>query len=597
MSTYEILRSLKFSPKLDRSSFVRWSAIFLQVLKNLHREKYILEKLPELSSYNQNKSESTKVKSSDDQNTSALDEDGNIKAAFFQLVPEEAYYLIEDKNTSKEMWDSLQEYFRPHCQASVDTLLEEFWSFSMEEGTDIDKFTQELIKRQSKIAAVDRSQRPNDLIMKSRLLNHFDNYRDGYYSGAVTVLRNNLSASFSYTVNSLRNTQANYTRQHPNQMISLATGSKFKESPQTPKNKTCAYCHRSGHIREACFKWLDTADGSRWAAKNPEKAAKSRKLKEMLRKKDKGSRKGKNTNPKDISSDDGSKDSSTDGLWMVEQYALSSTAARQHTDVVLDTGATHHIFYDKSFFTSMSPISTSVQTAAGQRLSVSGVGSVEFRVYDFEDHKRYKIIKIDDVWYLPECTKNLISGPQFLAKGFEIHSNIRGLGLYTSDQKLLATAHIKDGLLCLNTSPHSSSSVDSADSSNFLFPESLENATKLIHFRFAHAGPHLLKKLDVSRLKIPIKRTKEALKFKIDPVALRTCDVCNSCKQVEKINKHSSNKVLGLLEVIHSDTWGKCRVAGIFGALYFVTFTDDASRESEVYLLKSTKEVPGKFEH
>ncbi|KAI0992523.1 hypothetical protein K3495_g15662, partial [Podosphaera aphanis] len=395
MSTYEILRSLKHAPRLDRSSFVRWSTIFLQVLKNLHREKYILGNLPELSFYSQSESASSKVKSSDDQTASARDEDGNIKAAFFQLVPEEAYYLIEDKNTSKEMWDSLQEYFRPQCHASVDSLLEDFWSFSMEEGTDIDKFSQELIKRQSKIAAVDRSLRPTDMIMKSRLLNHFDNYRDGYYSGAVTVLRNDLSASFSYTVDSLRNTQSNYIRQHPNQVISLATGNGGKGSSQTPKKKTCAYCHWSGHVREACFKWLDTPDGSKWAAKNPEKAAKTRKLKEMLGKKGKGN--GKNANSKDVSPDDNPKHSSTDGLWMVEQYALSSTPARQHNDVVLDTGATHHIFYDKSLFTSMSSISASVQTAAGQRLSVSGVGSVEFYVYDFEDHKRRKMIKIDDV--------------------------------------------------------------------------------------------------------------------------------------------------------------------------------------------------------
>ncbi|KAI0994738.1 hypothetical protein K3495_g13443 [Podosphaera aphanis] len=140
MSTYEIFRSLKHAPRLNRSSFVRWSAIFLQVLKNLHREKYILENLPELSFYSQNESASSKVKSSDDQTASARDEDGNIKAKFFQLVPEEAYYLNDDKNTSKEMWDSLQEYFRPQCHASLDSL-EDFWSFSIEEGTDIDKFT------------------------------------------------------------------------------------------------------------------------------------------------------------------------------------------------------------------------------------------------------------------------------------------------------------------------------------------------------------------------------------------------------------------------------------------------------------------------
>ncbi|VDB89757.1 Bgt-20575, partial [Blumeria graminis f. sp. tritici] len=48
------------------------------------------------------------------------------------------------------------------------------------------------------------------------------------------------------------------------------------------EKKQCAYCKRSGRIREACFKWLNTPDGSKWAAKNPEKAARTRSLKKRL---------------------------------------------------------------------------------------------------------------------------------------------------------------------------------------------------------------------------------------------------------------------------------------------------------------------------
>ncbi|VDB93601.1 Bgt-20577 [Blumeria graminis f. sp. tritici] len=36
--------------------------------------------------------------------------------------------------------------------------------------------------------------------------------------------------------------------------------------------KICSFYVRNNHIRDRCFKWIDTAEGSRWAAKNPQKA-------------------------------------------------------------------------------------------------------------------------------------------------------------------------------------------------------------------------------------------------------------------------------------------------------------------------------------
>ncbi|RKF65294.1 hypothetical protein OnM2_010023, partial [Erysiphe neolycopersici] len=143
----------------------------------------------------------------------------------------------------------------------------------MDEGTDIDKFAQELIKLQSRISSVDKSHRPSDMIMKSRLLNHFDNYKDGYFSGAVTVLRNDQSMSFFQTIDSLRTTQTSYKRQHPNHMISLVTSKECQE-PSNSNKKNCAHCKKSGHIREACFLCIETPDGTKWAVKNPEMAAK-----------------------------------------------------------------------------------------------------------------------------------------------------------------------------------------------------------------------------------------------------------------------------------------------------------------------------------
>ncbi|KAI1005435.1 hypothetical protein K3495_g2784 [Podosphaera aphanis] len=273
MSTSDILKSLRHAPRLSKSTFVRWSYPVEQVLTNLYIDKYISQDFPGI------KTENTDSKTQDNP---FKDQDGNIKVALVQLVPEETFYLIHGKSTSKEMWDALLEYYRPMCRDTVASLLQDFWGFTMNDGVDVDKFAEELIQRQTKIASIDSTQRPSDSIMKSRLLNHFDRTNDGYFCGTITVLRNDPSISFSGAVNSLRATQQNYDSRRLNPITSLMNdedmGLVTKSSDH--KGKLCNFCNRTNHTRETCFAWLDTPDGSKWASRNPEKAAKTLRLKE-----------------------------------------------------------------------------------------------------------------------------------------------------------------------------------------------------------------------------------------------------------------------------------------------------------------------------
>ncbi|KAI0994754.1 hypothetical protein K3495_g13427 [Podosphaera aphanis] len=68
------------------------------------------------------------------------------------------------------------------------------------------------------------------------------------------------------------------------------------------------------------------------------------------------------------------------------------------------------------------------------------------------------------------------------------------------------------------------------------------------------------------------------------------------CKQVEVVNRGPIPSSSGVLDLIHSDTWGKSRVSGIFNSFYFVSFTDGCSRESAIYMMKNKSDVPHYFE-
>ncbi|KAI0998594.1 hypothetical protein K3495_g9602 [Podosphaera aphanis] len=295
--------------------------------------------------------------------------DAMVKAALLQLVPNETFFLIESKSTAREIWVTLKNHYEPQ-----------------NEGTEVDEYSYELTKLQTKIASLDATQRPSDLAKKNRLLSHFDSYRDGHHSGAVTVLRLDRSISFEKAVETIRSTQTSYLRTETTNFAGNVTADE----------RTCAYCHshRKKHTRETCSLWLETPDGTKWAAKNPAKVAKAQKLKEKF---------GSKPEPK-------SKEAElfTDGAWFVGSPV--SSFAENNQDIVLDTGACHHVFHDLSLFTSISPFSRKIQTATRNVDHVSGIGTVEFRVFDLTNKSKSKVMRFDNIWYLPSCTRNLISG-------------------------------------------------------------------------------------------------------------------------------------------------------------------------------------------
>lgn len=99
----------------------------------------------------------------------------------------------------------------------------------------------------------------------------------------------------------------------------------------------------------------------------------------------------------------------------------------------------------------------------------------------------------------------------------------------------------------------------------------------------------------MTELNLTTIKKQEKTSFYLDKNVLKSCDVCNKCKQVEKINRGPVEISSSALDLIHSDTWGKFRFPGILGGQYYVTFTDDFSRESEVYIMKTKTDVPKIF--
>lgn len=136
----------------------------------------------------------------------------------------------------------------------------------------------------------------------------------------------------------------------------------------------------------------------------------------------------------------------------MEEHALISDESKWNFDIVLDTGATNHIFHNKSLFHSMATTNKSVNIASGHSIPVSGVCNVRFEIYDYRSGRSRKTIEMNNVWYVPSCTRNLVSGVQLVSKGFNICSSNGGVSVLSPTGDVIATARLKGGLchrLCL----------------------------------------------------------------------------------------------------------------------------------------------------
>jgi hypothetical protein len=75
--------------------------------------------------------------------------------------------------------------------------------------------------------------------------------------------------------------------------------------------------------------------------------------------------------------------------------------------------------------------------------------------------------------------------------------------------------------------------------------------------------------------------------------------VCRGCtlgKNIKKPFPSSENRSKGILDIIHSDVCGHMPMKSLGGSLYYVMFTNDLSRNTWLYLLKTKDEVFSKFQ-
>src|SRR5688572_5737299 len=243
-------------------------------------------------------------------------------------------------------------------------------------------------------------------------------------------------------------------------------------------------------------------------------------------------------------------------------------------DWYLDSGATVHLTSRLDWFESFTPNdSQQVGIANGTKFKSTGTGNISIPLSSKETMTAF------DVVHAPDLAINLLAVHKIAKEGKTVLFDEQGCRIINQQLKfnsknVIATATAVNGLYCLDRQKSHSFAVMST------------SVVNLWHRRLGHLNRPSMRLLQI----------KMSSGVQSDEVSSIPCEACVKGKQHRKPFKKTGVKraehVLGL---IHSDLCGPMQVSSVGGARYFLTFTDDYTRYSVVYFLKSKTEVVDKF--
>ncbi|KAJ9672937.1 hypothetical protein PVL29_026268 [Vitis rotundifolia] len=229
---------------------------------------------------------------------------------------------------------------------------------------------------------------------------------------------------------------------------------------------------------------------------------------------------------------------------------------------ILDSGASDHLSGNKDLFSSITTTSAlpNVTLANGSQTVAKGIGLA----------LPLPSLPLTSVLYTPECPFNLISISK-LTRTLNCSITFSDKFVTLQDQSTGKTIGIgceSQGLYHLNSdsSPAVCISTD---------------APLLIHNRLGHPSLSKFQKM------VPRFSTLSSL----------PCESCQLGKHTRvSFPKHLNNRAKSPFKLVHTDVWGPCRTASTLGFQYFVTFIDDYSRCTWLFLMKNRAELISIFQ-
>ena len=314
-----------------------------------------------------------------------------------------------------------------------------------------------------------------------------------------------------------------------------ALSASSQQKRRKPKSTfKCHFCGKMGHFKRECRKFLATQGQGRQSA-NPTES-----------------------------------EQTGDHILVLTTHALS--AADKGTWIV-DSGATTYMCNDSSLFSNMKKLEPPLQVTLGDGHSLEGTAEGTVVIETLLPDGGTTTCRLENTVYVPGLSYSLLSVSKASSNGNTTSFDKAGCEIANGQRNVIAFATRVGNLYHLEYC-RKSQSANVADKTN---------KEKLWHRRYGHLGEENLKRLARDKLV-------EHFDYDVEN-SIGFCEACVGGKHHRNPFTTSTTKTTVPLELVHSDVCGKMKHRSLGGAEYFLTFTDDHTRYSWVYMLKTKDQV------
>ncbi|KAL3634075.1 hypothetical protein CASFOL_021129 [Castilleja foliolosa] len=255
-----------------------------------------------------------------------------------------------------------------------------------------------------------------------------------------------------------------------------------------------------------------------------------------------------------------------------------------------DSGASAHVTNDMNNLHSASEYggSNRLQMGNGQGEHISHIGNTVLHSPQSD-----KLFHLKDLLHVPGITKNLISVSKFALDNsvfFEFH-HLFCVIKDQATQAILPKGMLKDGLYRFNLDHHGE-----VRNKEHYFQNKPCVFTSLVcgnldislwHKRLGHCSYDM------------VKRALRGcnISFNNKKIVSNVCAPCILAKSHKLPFNASTSQSLSAFDLVHTDLWGPAPLDSVNGYKYYVTYVDDHSKFTWIYLLKQKSEVSSTFRH
>jgi len=238
---------------------------------------------------------------------------------------------------------------------------------------------------------------------------------------------------------------------------------------------------------------------------------------------------------------------------------------------LIDSGCSNHMTYNKSLFTTLSKAPTShVELGNGYKAEIIGCGTITMKILV---SGKVVPVKLENVFLVPELGYQLLSVSSFSKRGLSTMFK-NGKCVVKEGNDTIASGTLHGTLYKLDVPVHTQTA-----------PRAFVSSTlEIWHQRLAHIDSATI----VNMVNKNIVTGIELDKTSSNDVK---CDGCVLGKgHRNPIPKKSMTRSSNILQLVHSDVNGPLDTPSLGGSRYFITFIDDYSKWTVVYMMRAKSE-------